>query len=61
MSKWGGGGDKINLHAAIACLANTIPLIDGSSDWCGFGCLIASSQAKSHRNIHFLGLPCGCF
>ena len=52
-----GGGDKINLHA----LANTVHWIDRSSDWYGFGWLIASSQSKSYRNIHFPGLPCGYF
>ena len=54
-----GRGQNINLHAAIVCLANTIHWIDGSSDWCSFGCLIASCQSKSHRNIP--GLPRGVF
>ena len=35
---------KIRLHATILRLANAVHWIDGCSDWCGFRCLIASSQ-----------------
>jgi len=34
----GVGEEKIHLHTAIVCLAKAVHRIDGSSDWCGFGC-----------------------
>ena len=43
----GGGKEKLPLHAVIVCLVNTVLWIDGSSDWCGFRCLIASFQSTS--------------
>ena len=57
----GGGEEKIRLQAASFCLANAVHWIDESSDRCGFGCSIASCQSRSHRNIHFPGLPRGVF
>ena len=57
----GGGEEKLQLHAVIVCLANTIHWIDGSSDWCGFRCSTASCQSRSCRIIYFLGLPHSVF
>ena len=40
-----GGEETIGLHAVSVCLANAVHWIDGSSDWCGFGCrLLAVNQ-----------------